>query len=216
MLQRNKLLQCNKSHIMENIMDAQIQNFVDNVVVRAKDLTGGTVTEVRNATKDVAGKVKGAKGTVHEIGQRGLKLNEIAFRYMEKLIKLQLKFVEGSFDEGAKRLSTAANAPSFRKLVKDQVTLLPMTRDRIARNAKDTIGLVKETRDGVVSVFQPVAKPKRAKKATARKAVAKKAVRKAPAKKAAVRKASAKKSMAKKPSVKKAASEAPKTSAQAA
>lgn len=186
-------------------MDAQIQNFVDNVVVRAKDLTGGTVTEVRNATKDVAGKVKGAKGTVHEIGQRGLKLNEIAFRYMEKLIKLQLKFVEGSFDEGAKRLSTAANAPSFRKLVKDQVTLLPMTRDRIAKNAKDTIGLVKETRDGVVSLFQPAAaKPKRAKKATARKGVAKKAVRKAPAKKAAVRKASAKKSVAKKPAVKKA------------
>jgi len=186
-------------------MDAQIQNFVDNVVVRAKDLTGGTVTEVRNATKDVAGKVKGAKGTVHEIGQRGLKLNEIAFRYMEKLIKLQLKFVEGSFDEGAKRLSTAANAPSFRKLVKDQVTLLPMTRDRIARNAKETIGLVKETRDGVVSLFQPAAaKPKRAKKATASKAVAKKAVRKAPAKKAAVRKASAKKSVAKKPAVKKA------------
>ncbi|MDH3401105.1 MAG: phasin family protein [Chromatiales bacterium] len=187
------------------MMDAQIQNFVDNVVVRAKDLTGGTVTEVRNATKDVAGKVKGAKGTVHEIGQRGLKLNEIAFRYMEKLIKLQLKFVEGSFDEGAKRLSTAANAPSFRKLVKDQVTLLPMTRDRIARNAKETIGLVKETRDGVVSLFQPAAaKPKRAKKATASKAVAKKAVRKAPAKKAAVRKASAKKSVAKKPAVKKA------------
>ena len=186
-------------------MDAQIQNFVDNVVVRAKDQTGGTVTEVRNATKDVAGKVKGAKGTVHEIGQRGLKLNEIAFRYMEKLIKLQLKFVEGSFDEGAKRLSTAANAPSFRKLVKDQVTLLPMTRDRIARNAKETIGLVKETRDGVVSLFQPAAaKPKRAKKATASKAVAKKAVRKAPAKKAAVRKASAKKSVAKKPAVKKA------------
>lgn len=198
-------------------MDAQIQNFVDNVVVRAKDLTDGTVTEVRNATKDVAGKVKGAKGTVHEIGQRGLKLNEIAFRYMEKLIKLQLKFVEGSFDEGAKRLSTAANAPSFRKLVKDQVTLLPMTRDRIAKNAKDTIGLVKETRDGVVSVFQPVAKPKRAKKATVRKAAAKKAVRKAPAKKAAVRKASAKKSVAKKPAVKKAiAAETPKTSAQAA
>ena len=190
---------------MEIMMDAQIQNFVDNVVVRAKDLTGGTVTEVRNATKDVAGKVKGAKGTVHEIGQRGLKLNEIAFRYMEKLIKLQLKFVEGSFDEGAKRLSTAANAPSFGKLVKDQVTLLPMTRDRIAKNAKDTIGLVKETRDGVVSLFQPAAaKPKRAKKATASKAVAKKAVRKAPAKKAAVRKASAKKSVAKKPAVKKA------------
>lgn len=187
------------------MMDAQIQNFVDNVVVRAKDLTGGTVTEVRNVTKDAAGKVKGAKGTVHEFGQRGLKLNEIAFRYVEKLIKLQLKFVEGSFDEGAKRLTTAANAPSFRKLVKDQITLLPMTRDRIAKNAQDTIGLVKETRDGVVSVFQPVAKPKRAKKAAARKAVAKKAVRKAPAKKAAVRKASAKKAVAKKPSVKKAA-----------
>ena len=108
-------------------MDNQIQNFVDNVVVRARTITGGTVTDIRSVTRDAAGKVKNAKGTVHEVGKRGLKLNEMAFHYLDKLIKLQLKFVEATFDEGAKRLTTAANAPSFGKLVEDQVSLLTVT-----------------------------------------------------------------------------------------
>jgi len=164
-------------------MNAQVQNLFDNVVVRARDLADGTVDELRSATLDVAGKV--------------LKLNEITFRYLDKLIKLQLKFVEGSIEEGAKRLKTAANADTFASLFKDQVQLLPMTRERIVKNARETLGLVLETRDDVVAVFKPVAKkPARkaaakapAKKASAKKAAAKpaakKAVRKAPAKKAA-------------------------------
>jgi hypothetical protein len=184
---------------MEKMMDNQIQNFVDNVVVRARTITGGTVTDIRSVTRDAAGKVKNAKGTVHEVGKRGLKLNEMAFHYLDKLIKLQLKFVEATFDEGAKRLTTAANAPSFGKLVEDQVSLLTVTRERIVGTAKETLGLVKETRKGVVSIFKPAAKPKAAKKTAVRKAaakkVSKKAVRKAPAKKVskkAVRKTTAK------------------------
>jgi phasin family protein len=173
-------------------MNAQVQNLFDNVVVRARDLADGTVDELRSATLDVAGKVSGTKGSIHDLGTRGLKLNEITFRYLDKLIKLQLKFVEGSIEEGAKRLKTAANADTFVSLFKDQVQLLPMTRERIVKNARETMGLVLETRDDVVAVFKPVAKkPARkvaakapAKKA-ARKPAAKKAVRKAPAKKAA-------------------------------
>lgn len=192
-------------------MNVQLQNFLDNVVVRARDLTGGTVTEVRNVTKDAAGRVKGAKGTVHYLGQRGLKLNEIAFRYMDKLIKLQVKFVEASFEEGAKRLTTAANAPTLGRLVKDQVQMLPVTRDRIAKNAQETLGLVMETRDGVVSLFQPAApaKAKPARKPAARK-VAKKVARKAPVKKAAASKAPARKVSRKKVAAK-AAPAAPST-----
>jgi hypothetical protein len=200
MLQRNIVIAVQQvARFMENIMDTQIQNFVDNVVVRARTITGGTVTDIRSATRDVAGKVKNVKGTVHEVGKRGLKLNEMAFHYLDKLIKLQLKFVESSFDEGAKRLTTAASAPSLGKLVKDQVNLLPMTRDRITQNAKETLGLVMETRDNVIALFKP-AKPARktpAKKAAAKK-TAKKAVRKAPAKKAAARKTPAKKVSVKK------------------
>jgi hypothetical protein len=192
MLQRNIVIAVQQvARFMENVMDAQIQNFVDNVVVRARSITGGTVTD------------KSVKGTVHEVGKRGLKLNEMAFHYLDKLIKLQLKFVESTIDEGAKRLTTAANAPSLGKLVKDQVNLLPMTRDRITNNARDTLGLVMETRDGVVALFKPAAKAKAVRKAPAKKAatrkISKKAVRKAPVKKAAVRKVSAKKAVAKKP-----------------
>ena len=180
-------------------MDTQIQNFVDNVVVRARNITGGTVTDIRSVTRDAAGKVKSAKGTVHEVGKRSLKLNEMAFHYLDKLIKLQLKFVEATFDEGAKRLNTAANAPSFGKLVEDQISLLTVTRERIVGTAKETLGLVKETRNGVVSLFKPAAKAKAVKKTAARKPAAKKvtkkAVSKAPVKKA-VRKASAKKAPA--------------------
>lgn len=183
-------------------MNAQVQNLFDNVVVRARDLADGTVDELRSATLDVAGKVSGTKGSVHDLGTRGLKLNEITFRYLDKLIKLQLKFVEGSIEEGAKRLKTAANADTFVSLFKDQVQLLPMTRERIVKNARETMGLVMETRDDVVAVFKPVArKPARktAAKAPAKKAVAKpaakktakKAVRKAPAKKAAPKAAQA-------------------------
>jgi hypothetical protein len=204
MLQRNIVIAVQQvARFMENVMDAQIQNFVDNVVVRARSITGGTVTDIRSATREAAGKVKSVKGTVHEVGKRGLKLNEMAFHYLDKLIKLQLKFVESTIDEGAKRLTTAANAPSLGKLVKDQVNLLPMTRDRITNNARDTLGLVMETRDGVVALFKPAAKAKAVRKAPAKKAatrkISKKAVRKAPVKKASVRKVSAKKAVAKKP-----------------
>lgn len=185
------------------MMDNQITNFVDNVVVRARTITGGTVTDIRSVTRDAAGKVKSAKGTVHAVGKRGLKLNEMAFHYLDKLIKLQIKFVEATIDEGAKRLTTAANAPSFTKLVEDQVNLLTVTRERIVGTAKETLGLVKETRKGVVSIFKPTTKSKAAKKTAARKPaakkaskkVSKKAVRKAPAKKTA-RKTSAKKATA--------------------
>jgi len=179
-------------------MNAQVQNLFDNVVVRARDLADGTVDELRSVTLDAAGKVSGAKGSVHEFGARGLKLTEITYRYIEKLLKLQLKFVEASFDEGAKRLKTAANAESFTGLFKDQVELLPMTRERIMKNARETMGLVMETRDDVVAVFKPVAK-KPARKAPAKKAakpaakkVAKKAARKPAAKKAEPKAAEAK------------------------
>ena len=112
-----------------------------------------------------------------------MRRNAISHKSLEKLVKQQLSTFEAAVDDGAKRLTAAAEADGLRTLLSEQVARLPATRKRVVGEARKTLAILADTgmelRDLVKAPGKTARKAGTTRK-TARKA-APKATVKAPA-----------------------------------
>lgn len=144
------------------------------------------VDKTREGTVDLADNIKKTKKPVHKVADKGLMINDIAHRYIERMVRQQVKFVDASVDEGSKRLRLASKADGVKDLFEGQWDLMPKTRDRIKDGVKDTVDIFADTGEELRDVFRKAPKAKKVvRKAPARKAAAKKK----PVRKTTVRKA---------------------------
>ena len=177
-------------------MITRIEIVADNLKAESRQLTERAVSSLRAATLETAGLLVRTKRPALALADTGLKINELSHRGIERLLKQQLAAFEALVDGGAKRLETAARAPTLRALVDGQIAVLPASRDAAVKNARKTVEIVRSTggefggivREAIVDLSgRPARKaPVRRKKAATRKpAVRKAASRKAQARPAA-------------------------------
>jgi phasin family protein len=174
-------------------MITRIEIVADNLKAESRQLTERAVSSLRAATLETAGLLVRTKRPALALADTGLKINELSHRGIERLLRQQLAAFEALVDGGAKRLETAARAPTLKALVDGQIAVLPASRDAAVKNARKTVEIVRSTggefggivREAIVDLSgrRPARKaPVRRKKAAARKpAVRKAAPRKAQA-----------------------------------
>lgn len=191
----------------------RIEQLADNLKAESRALADRAVSGLRSAGLETAELLTKTKRPVHAFADTGLKLNNIAHKSVEKLLKQQVAALDDIIDGSARRLETAARARTIRTLVDGQISTLPKTRKHAVKNARKTVTLVRETGDAVGDLFKDVvvdissARKPAPKKAAGRPAARKKAPGRKPAakRKTAARKASAKKRTSRKATATKAA-----------
>jgi hypothetical protein len=126
-------------------MIRKIEKFARDLKVEYGLRADRALSTIREATIDTAELIKSGKSPVRKFADTGLKLNRITSRSVDKLVRNQVTLVEGTLDDGARRLKMAARANSVRDLVGDQIASLPASRDRTVGSARKTIDIIKLT-----------------------------------------------------------------------
>ncbi|HUG99578.1 MAG TPA: phasin family protein [Gammaproteobacteria bacterium] len=205
-------------------MMTRIEQLTDNLKAESRTLADRAVSGLRSAGLETAELLTKSKRPVHALADTGLKLNNMAHKNVEKLLKQQVAALDDIIDGGARRLETAARARTIRTLVDGQIAALPKTRKHAVKNAREAVSHARETGDAVGDLFKDVVVDiSTARKPTARKPARKKAAgrpaarKKAPGRKpAAKRKTTARKASAKRKTTARKASAKKRTSRKAA
>ncbi len=82
-----------------------------------------------------------------------LRLSDVANRNVNRMLEQQRDVVLGTVEAGAHRLKVAASATDVRDFFKDQVELMPSTRDRVRDDLRKTWEIMLDTRDDLRGVF---------------------------------------------------------------
>ena len=187
-------------------MIAQMQEFVSEqshqLATQVSKIRKESVETAREAALGSADNIKSLKAPVRTFARSGIKLTNVTQSTMQSLIELQSDMITSALTDMAHRLERASRADDVIDLVRDQIELVPATRDRIVEDGKraveifkhagrDLRGVAKHTYERVVDEMTEeevpaVKKAKRKAKTATRKA--KTATRKA---KTATRKAKA-------------------------
>lgn len=166
-------------------MNPTVENIVSKVTEGPRAWGQYAVDGGRTAATMAANVMTGAKKPARRLIKTGLKLNTVAHDSVADLLKLQARALEGTMDAGARRMELLADADSLRAMVKDQIALVPESRDRVVDDARKALDILNEAREELIEVInaesdtvidglEDIAKPVR-KKATAAKKRAKKA-----------------------------------------
>jgi flagellar hook-basal body complex protein FliE len=153
----------------------RIEEFADNLKAESRQLADRAVAGLRTAGLETADFITRTKGPVHAFADTTLKFNTQTHKRFEKMLKQQVKLIDGLIDGSADRIEKVAKAKDVNAL-KDVVVDI------------SSIGGAKKA---------PARKKRATRKTAAKKRPAKKAAaKKASTKKRATRKASAKKTTA--------------------
>ena len=123
-------------------MNPQIENAISRILDQAQSRYSDMITGARQRTGSVAGKITKGKKPVKTLSRMGLKLTAVTHRTADKVLRQQVKAVEGQIDITATRLRKAADAKSIRQLVADQIRMLPENAALFAGNARETVSIV--------------------------------------------------------------------------
>ena len=126
-------------------MIRKIEKFARDLRVEYGLRADRALSTIREATIDTAELIKSGKSPIRKFADTGLKLNRITSRSVDKLVRNQVNLVEGTLDDGARRLKMAARANTVRSLVGDQIATLPASRDRTIGSARKTIDIIRLT-----------------------------------------------------------------------
>ena len=126
-------------------MIRKIEKFARDLKVEYGLRADRALSTIREATIDTAELIRSGKSPIRKFADTGLKLNRITSKSVDKLVRNQVHFVEGTLDDGARRLKMAARAHNVRDLVGDQIATLPATRERTLGSARKTIDIIKLT-----------------------------------------------------------------------
>jgi phasin family protein len=117
-------------------MISQMQEFVTEkaqaINRQVSRLRQGSVQSARSAAQGSADFIKGLKTPVRVVARSGIKLAAVSQTAVQELIELQSDMLTSAIAEVALRLERASRAGNVVELVRDQVEMLPATRERIA------------------------------------------------------------------------------------
>jgi hypothetical protein len=120
-------------------MISQMQHFVagktQTLNRRIGRLREKSVQSARSTAQGSADFIKGLKTPVRVVARSGVKLAAVSQNAVQELIELQSDALTAAIGEVALRLERASRAGSMIELVRDQVEMIPATRERIAGDA---------------------------------------------------------------------------------
>jgi phasin family protein len=196
-----QMLHCSRTE--ELPMIAQMQEFVSEqshqLATQVSKIRKESVETAREAALGSAENIKSLKAPVRTFARSGIKLTNVTQSTMQSLIELQSDMITSALTDMAHRLERASRADDVIDLVRDQIELVPATRDRIVEDGKraveifkhagrDLRGVAKHTYERVVEMTEEevpaVKKAKRKAKTATRKAKTATRKAKAPARKA--------------------------------
>lgn len=120
-------------------MKVEIQEFVNEqtqaLAHEAQKFRKNPAGFMRKALVDSAESVKSLKSPVRMVAHSGVKLTVVSQNALQSLIEWQSEVITSALTSMAVRFERAAEAEHIIELVRDQVDLLPATRDRLVDEA---------------------------------------------------------------------------------
>ncbi len=188
-------------------MNPTVENIVSKVAAGPVAWGQLAIDSSRTAAGMASNAMINAQRPTRRLLKAGLKINSVTHNGIADLLKHQASIIEGTMSAGAKRLDLVAEADNLRNLIKDQVALLPQSRDRLLSDARATLEILNDAREELMEAYgsgaedvaddiedavAPVVRKTRAHASTAAKTAKKRATKAAAAtKKRASKKATA-------------------------
>lgn len=163
----------------------RIEQIADNLKAESRQLADRAVAGLRNAGLETADFISRTKGPVHSFADTTLKFNTQTHKRFERVLKQQVKLLDGLIDGSADRIEKVAKAKDVNALKNIVVDISSIG------GAKKAPARKKRATRKTAAKKRPATKAKAtSKKASTRKTTARKATaRKATTKKRATRKA---------------------------
>ena len=129
---------------MLNEIKDYVSERTDQLTERVQKMRTNSADTVREAVTGSAEKVKALKAPVRQIARSGVKLTTVTQTAAQSLIELQADVLTASLTDAALRLERASRAENVIELVRDQIELMPATRDRVVEDAKRAVKIFKD------------------------------------------------------------------------
>jgi hypothetical protein len=142
------MLQCSSPpRTKEPSMIAQMQEFVAEQTAalqgQVEKLAKESAETVRETVVGSAETLKSFKSPVRTLARSGVKLTTVSQTAVASLIELQSDMLTSALSDAALRLERASRADNIVELVRDQVEMIPATRDRIVEDAQRAVTIFK-------------------------------------------------------------------------
>ncbi len=188
-------------------MNPFVEKLVQPVVKRSLSIANTGIENSRRVAETSSDWLSSSTDSVAVVSDKVLKLNRVSHDAVAQLLSNQANMFAGTIDALATRLDVASHSKNVRGLVRDQLELMPESRDRITRDTRKMMNIfvntgveLKELATETVTelggrgekLVKKTAKTAKSAAKTARK-TAKKTVRKASKKTAKVAKTTRKK-----------------------
>ena len=124
---------------MQEFVAEQTAVFQDQVEKIAKE----SVETVRETAVGGAETLKSLKSPVRTIARSTIKVTTVSQTAVASLIDLQSDMLTSAISDAALRLERASRADNLVELVRDQIEMIPATRDRIVEDAQRAAQIIK-------------------------------------------------------------------------
>ena len=118
----------------------QMQEFVAEqaaaLTSQVEKMRKESVETVREAVVGSASGLKSLKSPVRTLARSGIKITTVSQTAVASLIELQSDMLTSAISDAALRLERASRADNLVELVREQVEMIPATRDRIVEDAQ--------------------------------------------------------------------------------
>jgi hypothetical protein len=118
----------------------QVQEFVAEQAAalssQVEKIRHESVETVREAVVGSASGLKSLKSPVRTLARSGIKITTVSQTAVASLIELQSDMLTSAISDAALRLERASRADNIIELVREQVEMIPATRDRIVEDAQ--------------------------------------------------------------------------------
>ena len=125
----------------------QIQEFVAEQTSAWQDemqkIRTQSVESVRETAVGSAETLKSLKSPVRTIARSGVKITAVSQNAVASLIELQSDMLTSAITAAALRLERASRADGLVDLVRDQIEMIPASRDRIVEDGKRAVHIFK-------------------------------------------------------------------------
>jgi hypothetical protein len=125
----------------------QIQEFVAEQTSAWQDemqkIRSQSVETVRETAVGSAETLKSLKSPVRTIARSGVKVTAVSQNAVASLIELQSDMITSAITAAALRLERASRADGLVDLVRDQIEMIPASRDRIVEDGKRAVHIFK-------------------------------------------------------------------------
>jgi hypothetical protein len=134
------MLRRSTSQSKEHPMIAQMQEFVAEQTAVLQDqvekIAKESVETVRETAVGGAETLKSFKAPVRTLARSTIKVTNVSQTAVANLIDLQSDMLTSAISDAALRLERASRADNLVELVREQVEMIPATRDRIVEDAQ--------------------------------------------------------------------------------